>query len=279
MKFDESSWPPASRIRCVNVGLMQTDVSKPGELNPEQEQEQYKTKLRATRECLLPASVENSISRWLSRESRLTARMLQRIRDDIQKWYIDQGYVCAMVVNYGNLNSEEIVCEVVEGDITGVDVLFQDKMNERTEGVTNLKVIKRELPRELSRGHVYNINAGRKALSSLNSLGLIANIEVVPRPDEEMEGGIVVEVKLREMDPKQVDVSMEWSVAPGDTGKPTLVSMLPGGSVTAEHRNLYGLNRNVYATLSTQNLLNPQVGFRNLTAGFCFCTDRVVLTG
>ena len=82
-------------------------------------------------------------------EGRVTARLLQKIRDRVQKWYHDQGYACAQVVNFGNLNSREIVCEVVEGDITKVDVQFQDKMGNTCEGNTQEVIIRKELPKQV----------------------------------------------------------------------------------------------------------------------------------
>ena len=44
-----------------------------------------------------------------------------------------------------------------------------------------------------------------------------------PRPDETKEGGIVVEIKLKELEPKSAEVSTEWSIVPGREGRPTLV--------------------------------------------------------
>lgn len=80
----------------------------------------------------------------------MTARMLQRIRDRVQKWYHDEGYACAQVVNFGNLNTNEVVCEVVEGDITKLQIQFQDKMGFPSVGRTQEVIIKRELPDQVS---------------------------------------------------------------------------------------------------------------------------------
>ena len=52
---------------------------------------------------------------------------------------------------------------------------------------------------------------------------MFSNIEVNPRPDETKEGGIVVEIKLKELEPKSAEVSTEWSIVPGREGRPTLV--------------------------------------------------------
>ncbi len=93
--------------------------------------------------------LQREISSWLRGETRVTARMLQRIRDRVQKWYHEEGYACAQVVNFGNLNTNEVVCEVVEGDITKVQILFQDKMGFPSEGNTQEKIIQRELPEQV----------------------------------------------------------------------------------------------------------------------------------
>lgn len=76
---------------------------------------------------------------------------------------------------------------------------------------------------QLRPGHVFNMEAGKQVLRNMNSLGLFSNIELNPRPDEKNDGGIIVEIKLREMDQKSAEVSTEWSFVPGHNGWPTLV--------------------------------------------------------
>lgn len=79
---------------------------------------------------------------------------------------------------------------------------------------------------QLRQGYVFNIEAGKQALRNINSLGLFSNIEVNPRPDEKNEGGIIVEIKLKELEQKSAEVSTEWSIVPGRGGAPTLVWVL-----------------------------------------------------
>lgn len=76
---------------------------------------------------------------------------------------------------------------------------------------------------QLRPGHVFNIEAGKQALRNINALALFSNIEVNPRPDEKNEGGIIVEIKLKELEQKSAEVSTEWSIVPGRQGRPTLV--------------------------------------------------------
>ncbi|EFJ06297.1 hypothetical protein SELMODRAFT_270688 [Selaginella moellendorffii] len=272
INFVESQWQAAKSVRCINVGLLaqtkQPDFNSMTEKQQQEylgkQEEEYKKRVRKARKCMLPRRIEQEISGWLSAESRVTARMLQRIRERIQKWYHDEGYACAQVVNFGNLNTNEIVCEVVEGDITDVQIMFQDKMGLPVEGNTQVPIIERELPSQLSSGKIFNIEAGKKALRNINNLSLFSNIEVNPRPDEEIEGGIIVEVKLKELEQKTAEISTEWSIVPGNSGRPTLASIQPGGNVTFEHRNIKGLNRTLICTVTSNNLFNPQddLGFK-----------------
>ena len=85
----------------------------------------------------------------LKSQGTVSARLLQRIRDRVQKWYQDEGYACAQVVNFGNLNTQEVVCEVVEGDITQLAIQFQDKLGNVVEGNTQIPVVQRELPKQV----------------------------------------------------------------------------------------------------------------------------------
>ncbi|TYH93676.1 hypothetical protein ES332_A13G270100v1 [Gossypium tomentosum] len=267
ISFAESTWQSADRFRCINVGLMAQ--SKPIEMDPDMtdkekleyyksQEKDYKRRIERARPCLLPMQVHREVLQMLRDQGKVSARLLQKIRDRVQKWYHDEGYACAQVVNFGNLNTKEVVCEVVEGDITQLVIQFQDKLGNVIEGNTQLPVVRRELPRQLRQGNVFNIEAGKQALRNINSLALFSNIEVNPQPDEKNEGGIIVEIKLKELDQKSAEVSSEWSIVPGHGGRPTLASLQSGGTVSFEHRNLKGLNRSILGSLTTSNFFNPQ---------------------
>ncbi|XP_024974988.1 protein TOC75-3, chloroplastic [Cynara cardunculus var. scolymus] len=266
VSFTESTWEEAEHFRCINVGLMQQSKGVDAEDNMTEkekvdymrnQEKDYRRRMDKARPCMLPSSVNREIKRMLG-QGPVSARMLQSIRDRVQKWYHDEGYACAQVVNFGNLNTEEVVCEVVEGDITRVVIQFQDKLGNVCEGNTQPGVVKRELPKQLQKGYIFNIEAGKQALRNINSLSLFSNIEVNPRPDEKNEGGIIVEIKLKELEQKSAEVSTEWSIVPGRGGRPTLASIQPGGTVSFEHRNIKGLNRSLLGSVTTSNFLNPQ---------------------
>ncbi|XP_034687565.1 protein TOC75-3, chloroplastic [Vitis riparia] len=267
ISFLESTWQSADKFRCINVGLM--PQTKPIEMDADMtdkekmeyfrnQEKDYKRRIDKSRPCLLPMPVYREILQMLRDQGKVSARLLQKIRDRVQKWYHDEGYACAQVVNFGNLNTREVVCEVVEGDITQLVIQFQDKLGNVVEGNTQLPVVRRELPKQLRQGHVFNIEAGKQALRNINSLALFSNIEVNPRPDEKNEGGIIVEIKLKELEQKTAEVSSEWSIVPGRGGRPTLASIQPGGTVSFEHRNIKGLNRSILGSVTTSNFLNPQ---------------------
>ncbi|GMG98282.1 hypothetical protein Nepgr_000122 [Nepenthes gracilis] len=267
ISFTESTWQSADRFRCINVGLMQQ--SNPIEMDPDMtdrerlelyrsQEKDYRRRMERARPCLLPMPVHLEVIKMLRDQGKVSARLLQKIRERVQKWYHDEGYACAQVVNFGNLNTKEVVCEVVEGDITQLSIQFQDKLGNVVEGNTQLPVVGRELPKQLRAGNIFNIEAGKQALRNINSLGLFSNIEVNPQPDEKNEGGIIVEIKLKELDQKSAEVSTEWSIVPGRQGRPTLASIQPGGTVSFEHRNLKGLNRSILGSVTTSNFFNPQ---------------------
>lgn len=104
------------------------------------------------------------------------------------------------------------------------------------------------------------MEAARKALHSINSLQLFANIEVMPKADEQVEGGIIVEIKLRELDPLQAELNTEWSIAPGDTGKPSLVSCWLISALFLP----FVLFLKPQKYLKSMNLENPQKSLKSL---------------
>lgn len=158
ISFTESTWQSADKFRCINVGLMQQ--SKPIEMDADMtdkekleyfrnQEKDYKRRIDRARPCMLPFPVHREVLQMLRDQGKVSARLLQKIRDRVQKWYHDEGYACAQVVNFGNLNTKEVVCEVVEGDITQLVIQFQDKLGNVVEGNTQIPVVKRELPRQV----------------------------------------------------------------------------------------------------------------------------------
>ncbi|CAN6362725.1 unnamed protein product [Urochloa humidicola] len=95
-------------------------------------------------------------------------------------------------------------------------------------------------------------------MKHINSLGLFSDAKVNHRPDETKEGGVVVEIKLKEVEPRLAEVNTSWDIVPGDQGQLTLASFKPGGTVSFGHQNISGLNRSFTSSITSTNLLNPK---------------------
>ena len=141
------------------MGLM--PQTKPVEMDPDMtekekldyfisQEKDYRRRIDKARPCLLPLALYRDVRKILMDKGLVSARLLQQIRDTVQKWYHDEGYACAQVVNFGNLNTNEVVCEVVEGDITQLLIQFQDKLGNVVEGNTQFPVVWRELPKQVN---------------------------------------------------------------------------------------------------------------------------------
>ncbi|XP_010443680.1 PREDICTED: protein TOC75-3, chloroplastic-like [Camelina sativa] len=264
--FVESRWPATERVRCINVGLMaqlkpvkiDQDMTEKEMIEHLRSQEKdYKQRIEKARPCLLPGSVQREVMHMLRDQRSLSARFLQKVTDRALKWYQDKGYVCANM-NIGCLNSKELVLEVVEGDITKLVIQFQDKLGNVVEGHTQIPVVRRQIPKQLRPGHVFNMKVANQAVQNIHSLGLFSNTEIIPIPDEKNEGGLILDFKLKEKDQRSVDVTTDWDIVPGPQGYPSLASLQPGGTVSFEHKNIKGLNRSLMGSVSTSNLSNPE---------------------
>ncbi|KAI4368862.1 hypothetical protein MLD38_017370 [Melastoma candidum] len=191
-------WQSADRFRCINGGLM--PQTKPVEMDQDttdkekldyyrSQEKEYRRRMEKARDCLLPSSVHMEVLQMLK----------------------DRGKV--------SVSTKEVVCEVVEGDVTQLVVQFLDKLGNVVEGNTWIPVIR--------------------------------NL------DDKNEGGIIVEIKLKELE--QAEVSMEWSIVPGQGGSSTLASLQPGWAISIEPRNIQGLNRSILGSMTTSDFINPQM--------------------
>lgn len=227
ISFLERTWQQsAEKIRCINVGMMpkwnpiietsgkeNKDAGKAEKKNmleyiQDGIQAEYSKRMEraSTRPCLLPLAVQEEISDRLRRKKNvgeISARLLVKVRERVQQWYDDNGYACAQVVSFGKLNSEELVCEVAEGDITQIQVgekLTNDDNddNDNENGFSDqlAAVVERVLPHGLRRGEVFNTEAAEHAKLHIDTLGQFSNTEFDLGLDEENGGGVVVKFKL-----------------------------------------------------------------------------------
>ncbi|KAF2909186.1 hypothetical protein DAI22_11g008400 [Oryza sativa Japonica Group] len=271
VSYAETEWPAVEHFKCINVGgpmarpdgdelELDDDMTARERMEHLRRQErEYQQLVRRAKPCVLPEKLQRELQGMVKRQRKVSSGLLKRMAGRIERWYHDEGFHCAQVVSYhGNLDAGEVVCEVVEGDITKVEYQFLDKLGNVVDGNTSIPLIDRELPQQLRPGHIYNNGAGKQALKNIDSLGLFSTIEVQPRPDETNQGGVIVAIKLKEHDPKSAQVITDWSIVPGSQGRPTLASIQPGGTVSFEHRNICGLKRSLIGSVTSSNLLNPE---------------------
>ncbi|CAO2148412.1 unnamed protein product [Urochloa humidicola] len=262
---------PVDRFSCINVGVGgaapphdEDDEGHPGgiaERRRRQERDYHQRRRSGDgdrRPCILPGEVREDVEEMVRDHGAVSSGLMWRVRDRIERWYHGEGFECAKVVSFGSPSSGELACEVQEGDITRVEYKFVDKLGNVVDGKTQISVIERELPELLRPGHIFNIGAGEQALKHINSLGLFSDAKVNPRPDETKDGGVVVEIKLREAEPRSAGLDTSWSIVPGDEGQPTLASIKPGGTGSFRFHNISGLNRSLAGSVASSNLLNPK---------------------
>lgn len=141
VSYAERVFGDADRFRCVNVGDRHARRYYDGLVGHGDDVAEEEEK-----RCILPAAVCEELQAMVREQGQVTPRLLRRINDRVQKWYHDEGFVCAQVVNFRRPESGEVACEVVEGDITKVEYRFLDKLGNVVRGKTNLAIIDRELP-------------------------------------------------------------------------------------------------------------------------------------
>jgi hypothetical protein len=55
----------------------------------------------------------------------------------------------------------------------------------------------------------------KQAKRLIDSLGLFIDSELIHHPDEMKEGGVVLQIKLKELKPRFEGVNTQWSIVPG----------------------------------------------------------------
>lgn len=54
-----------------------------------------------------------------------------------------------------------------------------------------------------------------------------------------------VDIMVKERPMKSADIEAEWQIAPGSNGRPAVANIVPGGTLTFEHRNIARKGRQV----------------------------------
>lgn len=193
-----------------------------------------------------------------------TVQTLAAIKNIVEGWYQDRGYAFGYISHFDGMDTGEIVANVVEGRVDNINVVYVDDMGHprKSGGETDPDIVLRELP--FKPGQLYNTEDGRRALRDIFALQMFDNVQVVPRANPRDEKKVDVDVMLKERPMKTAEVECEWAIAPGDRGQPSLVSIVPGGQLLFEHRNLGKKGRTLSASVSSQNFILPadDLGFR-----------------
>ena len=67
----------------------------------------------------------------------------------------------------------------------------------------------------------------------------------------------MVEVRVMEKPIKTTDLQLEWGLAPGETGRPTIASIVPAGEIFVEHKNVDGEGASASGSLTSRCVPSP----------------------
>jgi outer membrane protein insertion porin family len=118
----------------------------------------------------------------------ISPRQLNQAADQLDAWYVDNGYTLSMVVAWLTAPSGRITVEVSEPTIGAIDFEFLeegstlDEDGETIEGRTRQDFIRRELSQQP--GDVFNQNELVRDLEKLLSLGVFQDASIELLPDE-----------------------------------------------------------------------------------------------
>ncbi|KAL0049777.1 hypothetical protein WJX82_009734 [Trebouxia sp. C0006] len=189
---------------------------------------------------------------------------LAAIKNVVEKWYHDHGFVFAYIRDFEGMDSGNINANVVEGKVNRVNVVYVDDNGnpKKGGGETPVEVVERELP--IHAGQLYNTDDGRKALRDIFALNLFENVQVMPKPNQRDDTKVDVDVMVKERPMKTADVDLAWGLAPNSNGIPLPADKMPGGTLTFENRNLGKRGNQFSASVTAENFLEPNddIGFK-----------------
>ena len=75
--------------------------------------------------------------------------------------------------------------------------------------------------------------------------------------DERVYVQVDVDIMVKERPMKSADIEAEWQIAPGPNGRAAVASIVPGGTLTFEHRNIARKGRQVRPAMAPLSPLSP----------------------
>jgi hypothetical protein len=222
--------------------------------------------MKKIKDTVLPKFRDNEgkyVEDWEAKGLKMNVQDYEYVRKSIEKWYHDRGHHFCYITRWGMDKDNTMWFNVVEGRTKAINCY---PMGPDGEAIKNPKesqklhvspaLIKRLAPFEL--GSLYSVDDGRKALNTLfNQLDLFDNLQIMPQQNRRDVSSVEVDVILKEKPIATSDYEIEWGIAPGDKGRPGLVSLVPGGTVTYENRNLDGKGAMFAASINTKNFVQP----------------------
>jgi len=208
---------------------------------------------------VLPKSIVEETNRKLEgyKGQAFTMETMAAIKNVIEGWYQARGFGLSYISHFTGMPTGNVVAHVNEGRTAKVGVVYVDEDGNPTQkkGSIPASFILKHCPVEV--GTLYSMNDGRKTLQNVFALDLFDNVQVFPKQNEKDPSRVEVDVMVREKPLQTADVELEWAVAPNDANRPSLVSIVPGGTITYEHRNLGGRAGTLAASVNTKNFMQP----------------------
>ena len=190
---------------------------------------------------VLPPKVVEDIFR-LQYGNILNFRTLQTGIKELNKWYQDNGYVLAQVVEAPQVAPDgTVTLEVAEGVVEDIQVRFvregeaTDDEGNSIRGRTRDFIVTRELG--LKPGTIFNRNTVQQDLQRVYGLGLFEDVNVSLNPDQDPRKVVVV-VNVDERSTGNVAAGLGASSASGLFG-----------TLSYQEQNLGGNNQNLGAEL------------------------------
>lgn len=149
--------------------------------------------------------------------------------EQLSKWYKDNGYVLAQVLNAKPASNGVLTIEVAEGTVGNINVRFLDKEGKPTQGRTKEDFIRREL--KLKSGDLFRVDVARQDLQQLYQLGLFDNANVSLNGDAR---NVDVTYELTERSVRGVNVGGGYSADSGVFG-----------TINYKDQNFGGINQQV----------------------------------
>ena len=171
----------------------------------------------------------------------LNLRQLQTGIQALTKWYQDNGYVLAQVVDVPKVAADgSVTLEVAEGVVEGLQVRFVNKQGEEKDekgnpirGRTRDFIVTREF--ELKPGDVFNRTTAERDLQRAFGLGIFEDIKLALNPGQDPRKVIVV-ANVTEKNTGNIGVAGGFSSASGLFG-----------SVSYQQQNVGGNNQKLNA--------------------------------